>query len=256
MSKTITAAAAAVLLVLAAATGGAQSLLDNQFYKQAQDLLAKSQSALDAGDYDGAAALAQQAKGALAQSDQYVVTTALAYRAQGWLGMANDRIAYAKSIKADVNFKDAFDKASTLTVSAKTALDAKSYQDSIDQSKSALDALKDIKTVTVAAAPAPVEPAPAPVEPAAAPDLPEYYVVRLVLPLRDCFWRIAAYPFVYNDPWKWRLLYEANKSVIGDPQNPDLIEVGTRFVIPSLAGEKRSGDYDPSVQYPALSAAQ
>jgi nucleoid-associated protein YgaU len=249
MKKIITAVA--VIVALAAASAGAQSLLDNQYYKQAQDLLAKSQAALDAGDYDGAAVLARQAKDALGQSDQYVAVTALAYRGQGWLGMANDRVAYAKSIKADVNFKDAYDKASALAASAKTALDAKNYQDSIDQSKAAIDALKDIKTVTVAAAPAP---APEPVTPAGV-DLPEYYVVRLIMSARDCFWRIAAYPFVYNDPWKWKILYEANKNVIGDPNNPNLIEVGTRFVIPSLAGEKRSGDYDPSTEYPALTPA-
>jgi nucleoid-associated protein YgaU len=252
MSKRIAAVAAAVLLVLAAAASSAQSLLDNQFYRQAQDLLTKSQAALDSGDYDGAAALAQQAKEALAQSDQYVAVTALAYRAQGWLGIAGDRIAYAKSIKADTNFKDEYEKAVTAVGSAKAALDAKNYQDSIDQSRSAMDSLKDIKTITVAAAPAP---APAPVTPAAAPDLPEYYVVRLIMSARDCFWRIAAYPFVYNDPWKWRVLYEANKSLLGDPKNPDLIEVGTRFVIPSLAGEKRSGDYDPTTQYPTLTPA-
>ena len=45
------------------------------------------------------------------------------------------------------------------------------------------------------------------------------------------------------------------KNVIGDPNNPDLIEVRTRFVIPSLAGEKRSGDYDPSAQYPTVTPA-
>ena len=257
MKKSLLVVAAAMLLfVLAVPLASAQSLLDNEFYKKAKDLLAQSQTALDAGDYDAANSLAQQAQDQLAKSDDYVATMTQFYRANGWLSQANDRIAYAKSIKADANFKDAYDKAVADAATAKTALDAKSYDDSITASKSALDALKDIKVV-VAEAPAPA-PAPEPAAPAppATPDLPEYYTVRLVLPLRDCFWRIAAYPWVYNNPWKWRLLYDANKTVIGDPNNPDLIEVGQRFVIPSLAGETRSGDYDPTKEYPTVGAAQ
>lgn len=75
--------------------------------------------------------------------------------------------------------------------------------------------------------------------------LPEYYTVRLIPDRRDCFWRIAEYDFVYGDPWKWRILYEANKHLIPDPNNPDLIEPGLKFKIPSLAGEKRSGEWQP-----------
>jgi len=75
--------------------------------------------------------------------------------------------------------------------------------------------------------------------------LPEYYTVRLIPERRDCFWRIAGYDFVYNDPWKWRVLYEANKHLLADPKNPGIIEPGMRFRIPSLAGEKRAGDWQP-----------
>ncbi len=256
---TLTCAGIAVIFLVLAPLLPAQSLLDNNFYKQAKDLLAKSQSALDAGDYDGAAQLAQQARDALAKSDAYVADRTQFYRANGWLSQANDRIAYAKSIKADENYKDAYATAVTAVADAKTALDAKSYDASITSSQAAIAALKDIAP-KVAEAPKPVETpkpveAPKPVEPpqpAGPLPLPQYYTVRLILPLRDCFWRIAAYPFVYNDPWKWRLLYKANKDVIEDPNNPDLIEVGMHFVIPPLAGETRSGEYDPQKEYVAL----
>jgi nucleoid-associated protein YgaU len=30
------------------------------------------------------------------------------------------------------------------------------------------------------------------------------------------------YPFIYNDPWQWRLIYEANKSQLPQPDNPDI----------------------------------
>jgi len=225
----------------------AQSLIDNQYYHKAQDLLAQSQQAYNRGDYDTSTDLANQAKEQLAKSNEYIAELTQFYRANSYLSVAKDRVAYAKSIDADVHYKDAYDKAVTDVADSKTALDGKDYPQSIDLSKEAIALLKDVAPV-VAKKP-PEEPAqPATVE------LPEYYVVRLRLPLRDCFWRIAAYPFVYNNPWKWRLLYNANKDILENPANPDLIEVGMRFVIPALGDETRSGDYDPSVEYPALPA--
>jgi hypothetical protein len=227
----------------------AQSLLDNEFYKAGKDYLSQSQSALDAGDYDGANSFALKAKDSFAKSDEYVATMTLFYRANGWLYQANERIAYARSIKADANYRDAYDTAVAAAASAKDQMDAKNYPQSIELSKSVLDTLKDIAPVTVVAAA--VKPVAVPqAEPPGPPDLPRYYTVQLTLPLRDCLWRIAGFPFVYNNPWKWRLLYEANKSILLDPSNPDLIEVGQRLEIPSLAGETRSGDYDPVLQYP------
>jgi nucleoid-associated protein YgaU len=77
----------------------------------------------------------------------------------------------------------------------------------------------------------------------AVPTLPEFYTVRLIPDRRDCFWRIAEYDFVYGDPWKWKILYEANKQLLPDPNNPDLILPGTRLRIPSLKGEQRSGEW-------------
>ena len=246
--KTPLMVCAGIVLFLAAAVMplAAQSLLDNQYYHKAQDLLTQSQNALDQGDYDGSADLAKQAQDNLAKSDDYVATMTQFYRANGYLGMAKDRVTYAKSIDADVHYKTAYDTAVTAVAGAKTALDGKDYPKSIDLSKSAIAALASI---------APVGKTPEqPKQPAATPALPQYYTVRLQLPLRDCFWRIAAFSWVYNDPWKWRLLYDANKDVIEDPKNPNLIEPGQRFIIPPLNGEQREGEYDPAVQYPTVGA--
>jgi nucleoid-associated protein YgaU len=241
-----------LLLGASAALLSAQSLLQNDYYRAAASLLQQSQQALQNGDYDAATSLASRARDQLALSDQYVATMTMFYRANGWLTQANDRIAYAKSIKADQGYKDAYDTAVGGAAAAKQALDAKDYQKSIDLSKGALAALADI------APPAPTQQAvtPPPVQPEEPTLLPEYYTVRLILSRRDCFWRIAGYAFVYNDPWKWKLLYEANKSLLEDPNNPNLIQPGQHFIIPSLNGEKRQGDYDPEKKYPALSAAK
>ncbi|GHV88238.1 hypothetical protein AGMMS50267_05980 [Spirochaetia bacterium] len=42
----------------------------------------------------------------------------------------------------------------------------------------------------------------------------------------DSYWSIAANPLVYNNPWLWRRLYEANRDKMEDPNNPNLIEPG------------------------------
>ena len=83
--------------------------------------------------------------------------------------------------------------------------------------------------------------------------LPRYYIVRLIPAERDCFWNIAKYGFIYNDPFLWKVIYEANKSKLEDPSNPRLIEPGQVFEIPSAGDEKREGTYDPGSEYPAFS---
>jgi len=105
--------------------------------------------------------------------------------------------------------------------------DAKRYAPSTEASKRVMDLMKDFS----------------PSKPAAAAVLPAFYTVRLIPEARDCFWRIAEYPFIYGDPWKWKILYEANKDKIPQPDNPDLIEPGIVLTIPSIAGEVRSGTW-------------
>jgi nucleoid-associated protein YgaU len=45
----------------------------------------------------------------------------------------------------------------------------------------------------------------------------------------ECLWWIAEYEDVYNDPFMWPLIYNANKDQI---TNPDLIYPGQEFSIP------------------------
>ena len=246
------------LFVALAAFVSAQSLLDNEFYKKAKDLQAQSEQALENGDYDGAADLAAQAKEELAKSDAYVVKMRDFYTANGWLSRAKESLAHAKDIQADVNFKDQYDKASESVQGAKEALDAEKYDDSVALSKEALAALEGVKVVEkqpVVEKPVekPVEKQPVVEE---APPLPAQYTVRLIMSRRDCLWRIAAYPWVYNDPHRWRALYNANKDVLTDPKNADLILPGQVLTIPSIAGENREGMYDPDKEYPTMPSGE
>jgi len=82
--------------------------------------------------------------------------------------------------------------------------------------------------------------------------LPSQYRVRTWENEKDCLWTIAGYPWVYNDPWQWRRLYEANRSRLPDPNNPDLIEPGMILEIPSIRGEQRQGTWEPNRTYSRL----
>ncbi|HXC65683.1 MAG TPA: LysM peptidoglycan-binding domain-containing protein [bacterium] len=44
----------------------------------------------------------------------------------------------------------------------------------------------------------------------------------------DCLWKIAARKDVFGDPWKWPLLFEANR---GQISNPDLIQPGWSLAV-------------------------
>ena len=237
---------AAALLALVAVGLNAQSLLDNEFYKKAVLQRQQSEEAYQNGDYDAAAGLAKESSANFEKSDAYVEKMMGFYRANGWLQRANERFAYAKELKAAVNFESAFEEASHDIANAKIMLDKEEYVKSSDFSQKAIAALQNIPDIT-GTAPATVAPA----KPQA-PPLPSSYTVRLIMARRDCFWRIAGYPFVYNDPWKWKTLYEANKSVLTDPNNPDLIKPGQVFTIPSLQEEERKGEYDPEITYAPL----
>lgn len=78
---------------------------------------------------------------------------------------------------------------------------------------------------------------------------PQYYIVRDWDKYKDCFWNIAGKPYIYNDPWMWKKLYEANKDSIPDPKNPNVIEPGMKMLIPSVSGESRNGEYNPDFNY-------
>ena len=71
--------------------------------------------------------------------------------------------------------------------------------------------------------------------------LPAAYVVRDMPGNEDCFWRIAGYDFIYDDPSGWWPIYQANKQKLPQPENPDLMYPGMIMTIPEREGENRRG---------------
>ncbi len=261
---------ATFLIVVAAATGG-QSLLDDPEYRElvtrASELKEAAQVALDEGRYDEAIAYSRESEAIAEQAESYAEQRVLAFRANGWVNRARQRIRYAESIDAVVHFTEEWDTATRHMADAQSAFDTANWLSAIESARLVIAALEDIRPVRTAGPP---RPAPAPAsraapatrpsaEPRAEPDprpaqeappggeatLPRYYVVRYIPERRDSFWRIAEYDFVYGNPWLWPELYEANRDKLPDPDNPDWIEPGIVIEIPSIDGEHRTGIWNP-----------
>jgi len=80
--------------------------------------------------------------------------------------------------------------------------------------------------------------------------LPASYTVQLIPGDRDSLYKIAGFPFVYGDGELWYRLFQFNRSTLQHPDDEDHIEPGEVIKIPSIDGEHREGEYDPSRTYP------
>jgi nucleoid-associated protein YgaU len=229
-----------ILIALIAASSlalGAQSLKDNPNYQKSLELNAQAKQAFDAGDYDAATEYANQAKEFALLSDQYVDKMLAKAQADKALAQAKDKMAWAEGAKAKELYPDLFGKASGEYADAQSAYGSEDYPTAADKARAAVATLDGI-AAAIAQRQGGVFPA--------------VYVVRLIPERRDCLWRIAEYPFIYNNPLKWTVIYEANKKTFRDPGNPNLIFPGQKLQIPAIKGEARDGTYDPAKKYKAL----
>jgi nucleoid-associated protein YgaU len=204
------------------------SLSENPDYVKAKELNKMAQKSYSEGDYEKAYEYAEQARKHVAKADAYVAGLALKSKANALFYQASKRVEYAKAKDAKVTSSQTFKRAVSDLEIAKNALSTDQYERSIEHSNKVIEGLNGV---------VPNSP------------LPKYYKVRLIPSKRDCLWRIAEYRFVYNNPWKWKLLYDANKSKLKEPDNPNLIFPGQIIVIPSQNGEFREGTYDSRKKY-------
>lgn len=209
----------------------AQSLLDNPDYKKAIELQQLAKEAHAAGDYDKAYEYSKEARIYIDKSNAYIAQKILWYKANSRLKKARSRVAYFKSSGINPEYQQAYQQALASLEAAEKSFTEDQYENSIEYSQEVLTLLAEAKSENL---------------------LPKYYKVRLIPKERDCLNKIAGYPFIYNDRTKWRLLYEANKSKLKHSNNPHLIFPGEVFEIPSIEGEKRSGEYDPKASYPVF----
>lgn len=217
-----------LFLCSTAALMAQHSLFDNPDYRRALQLQRMAEDAFEAGDYLNAAEYSREAEQLSAKARKDAEIQRLAWIANSWKNRAEARITFGERYDAAERYPEVWPEAVDTYAQAVLAFEAARYEESTVSSRKVVDLLADIS---------------APVSASRSTALPKYYKVRLIETARDCFWRIAEYPFVYGDPWKWRLLYEANKDKIPDPANPHWIEPGIILEIPSAKGESRSGTW-------------
>lgn len=234
-----------VLVMLIPFVALAASYGDNQYQKLAEAYTVRAQDAFDSGEYDLAVEYTIKAEENAELSRQYVEMMLLRAEADTQIRVARNRLVWARSIKADENFPEMYNESMSLVEQAQVAFSGEKYEEAKKLALQSMDALaglqemdderKRLEEEALAKARKGV--------------YPEYYIIHDWNKTKDCFWNIAAKPFVYNDPYKWEVLYEANRGVLDNASNPDIIQPEIKIRIPSLAGEVREGTYDPEQEY-------
>lgn len=235
--KLISIAVLSALSLLAVHTVFAQNLLDNPEMRQAREYERLAQEALDEGAYDDAIEYSELAAEYARRGQESAEMMALGFRANSMRNRADSRLYYARQIGVPNIDRGAYDRAAAAYEDAVRYLEDEEFQQSIAKSQEVLSILEGFQPRRFVAS------RPDAHEPAA--DKPRYYIVRLIPERRDSFWRIAEYDFIYGDPWLWPRLYERNRDMLHDPENPHLIHPGMMFEIPSRNGEERAGVWNP-----------
>jgi nucleoid-associated protein YgaU len=219
----------AVVFCLAGLIPLAAATYDNNEYQRKSraysDLAVK---AYDEGDYDAAVTYANEAEKNADLSAAFIEKMLARADAETLLLKAHTRFTWATEKKAVKNYPAAFATAAAAIESGDGLFAAEDYPGAKAQAEIALGALADVRDVV---------------------PLPSRYKVGPWESTRDCLWNIAKNPAIYGDPFMWKKLYDANRKSLTRPSDPDLLEPGMILSIPSIAGELREGDYDPSMKY-------
>ena len=208
----------------------AVSYKNNTYQKLADEYTKKAEIALDAGQYEDAVEYSKKAEENAELSKAYIQMMMAKNEAEDNIKIAKNQIAYAEKIEAQVNFPMAYTSAKENLESAESFYDDEDYVKATEYAKASIAALDGIREVTA---------------------LPEFYIVKPWAETKDCYWNVSGRPYVYNNPLLWENLYQANKSAMPKPEDPNLIHPGMKMKIPSLTGERRSGTYDPKKTYDA-----
>jgi len=206
---------------------------NNNYYLESQRLSYLARLAFADGDYDNSVKYSEEAIRFAELSDAYVKLRLRIGEVDKAISAANQRLEYAASINAASRYPDEYKEAQAAYSDARSFRVAESWDYAIEAANRVLAALSGIGMVG----------------PVMADPLPAQYTVRAWSTFKDCFWNIAGRPWVYNDPYKWKILYEMNKSMLPDSSNPDIIEPGMVIDIPSIMGETRQGMWDPNKTY-------
>jgi nucleoid-associated protein YgaU len=207
-----------------------QNIRNNQHYLESLRQAQLAQDAYENGDYDASTAYAEEAIRYARLSDEYVALQLKIKETNDAITSAKQRLDWAVSSGAAKQRPSEYGEAEIYYNTSLTARSDEEWDAAIDAANQVIAILAYIQ----------------------APDgsaLPAYYTVRTWAVSRDCLWNIAGRPWAYNDPTKWRIIYNANKAKMPDPDNPDLIHPGMTLDIPSITGEERQGAWVEGKSY-------
>jgi len=202
------------------------SISNNEYYLRSLQLNRLALETYEYGDYDASAGFAQEAVRYAELSDEYVSVQLIAE--------AKRLLEWADKNSIATKFPNNYNEGKTQYENAVGAHANENWNEAIGAA---------IKSIEIFAA---FESGKRPAVATPSGPLAKQYTVRTWRVERDCLWNIAGYPWVYGDPWKWKILYDANKDKMPEPSNPDLIEPGMVLDIPSIQGETRQGMWTPN----------
>ena len=234
-----TAILCTVFFVLGAVLLFAVSYDNNEYQRKSRAYSELARRAYSEGDYDASIEYSRLAEENAQKSADYIQYMLARVEAEQAMNRARTRYTWAKNNKAEEKYPEAFKTATEALQAGNTAFGNKDFDVAVVCAKKVLDALAVVTGDESSFA-----------------TLPAQYRIRTWRGERDCLWNIAKDKAIYDNPYLWRKLYEANKEKLPDPNNPDWVEPGIILTIPSLRGEKRSGMYDPAVTYEKLPPAK
>lgn len=230
-----TAILCTVFFVLGAVLLFAVSYDNNEYQRKSRAYSELARRAYSEGDYDASIEYSRLAEENAQKSADYIQYMLARVEAEQAMNRARTRYTWAKNNKAEEKYPEAFKTATEALQAGNTAFGNKDFDVAVVCAKKVLDALAVVTGDESSFA-----------------TLPAQYRIRTWRGERDCLWNIAKDKAIYDNPYLWRKLYEANKDKLPDPNNPDWVEPGIILTIPSLCGEKRDGMYDPAVTYEKL----
>jgi nucleoid-associated protein YgaU len=186
---------------------------DNKYLQENARLIKLADDSYAQGKYDDAIKYAQEAIKFAQLSDDFVNATDA-------LASAQIRIDWAKSVGAPKRHAQIYEQAEAAFAEAQSAYAGEDWGKAKSAAERVIAILAEIPDTPVFAA---------------------QYRVKNWVPMKDCLWNIAAKPEIYDDPFQWQHIYNANKSKLPKSDNPDLILPGTLLDIPSIKGEFRAG---------------
>jgi nucleoid-associated protein YgaU len=203
-----------ILLVTLGFVFGA-SYSNNEYQKKARELTALAQEAFDEGDYDKAIELTAQAEENAEKSQAYIQMMIAKADAEKQMTIAKNQQAWALRVRGDVNYPMAYSAGTKSLENGQIAFDKEDFVGASAYAIEAIQSFSSIEEVT---------------------PLPQFYIVKPWAENKDCYWNISGRSYVYNNPTLWENLYQANKSKMKDPANPDLIYRGMKVEIPIITG--------------------